>query len=254
MIAVALLFCSVFSHNAYALSKPSEKPRSSYNLGTAGVLKGRCVAVNLFCNTPGNSWTELEKSERIKQLNKACTFIEKQARTFGNDTEFVYNDSEKGMWAEVRFCSEITSGEDFEKALDGKIKCWSKYLIPYEKLYREYEADSVFIIVHFKELGNCYAISYDGEDIPEEALVIYRDSTEAELAHEILHLYGAHDFYRGAEYSDDVVKYLSGVYPSEIMLRPSWKIENNMISSLTAYHVGWLHDSEDADRYPQLGR
>ena len=112
------------------------------------------------------------------------------------------------------------------------------------------------MMIFFAGEGRSYAVTYDGEDIPQETAIIFDGADAAVYAHEILHVFGAHDYYEDAEYTADVVQYIKKKYPKEIMLSPQcteYGIDS-VISPVTAYHIGWLDSAKEAEEYEELKR
>lgn len=249
-------FSGIFgATSAYKLGDLGE-PRSSYMLGSAPEAKGRNVIVSLFVDTPLNTWTDKEMEDTLIPLKKACDYIEKSAERYDTDTEFIYDfKDEKDLKLRTRIYKKVSEDDAFTDFLDKRTAIWIKYHTDYDKLLKEYDADGVFMIIHFKEEGRSYAVCYDGEDNEDESLIVYADASPAEYAHEILHLYGAHDFYKDAEYTDDVVKYIEKNYPKDIMLSLGSEGRiNRDIGPITAYHLGWIEEPKEVGLFEQLRR
>ena len=74
-------------------------------------------------------------------------------------------------------------------------------------------------------------------------------------------MFGAHDLYRDAEYPPKITDYIQRVYPLEIMRtvidgngKRHEKDIVNIVSPVTAYHLGWIDEIEEIDEFPQLKR
>ena len=270
LLLAVLISCSMYndcvaaendisSENTWTLGDLGH-PRSSFALGSARHLEGKNVVVSLFANSPDSKWDDDEKERMLKQLKTACEYIEDTASSYGKHVEMIYD------WSEEDKADLIESGYVFwrisstpmnkqEAHLDAKISTWLNNYVDYEALLKEYDADNIFLIVYLDTGGRPYAITYDGIDNPSESLIMYSGQNPAAVAHEILHLYGAHDFYEGAEYTDDAVRYLTEKYPNDIMLRTDGGSEiPNEVGELTAYHLGWVDRIEDVSKYRQLSR
>ena len=77
----------------------------------------------------------------------------------------------------------------------------------------------------------------------------------AVYAHEILHIFGAHDLYRGEEYSRAVTDYIAANYPDEIMRSVAGEGRiSEQISRITAYHLGWIDEIPETESFPELIR
>lgn len=254
------------------LCKPGDlgEPRSSFELGSASNIDGSNVIISVFVDTPSRKWSEKEKERSLEYLSGACDYISSECDKYGASPDFIYDWKED---AKLLYNAKILrepGGDEFEEYLDKHIAVWVKYLLcthfenthndhfltGYDRFKDKYEADNIFLICFFNMDGRAYAICYDGIDSPNESLVAYRNSNEATLAHEILHLFGTHDFYEGAEYTSDAVKYIMGKYPNDIMLKTTMnndKIKESL-GELSAYHLGLLDSVEDIEVFPQLLR
>lgn len=240
----------------------ADRPRSSYGLGSARYLEGRNLLYSLFVDTPGSSWDNEEKEDALWNLNKAAIYIEETAQEYGQETELVCdwleNENLTGR-ASVDF--EIADDKDFTDQLDKEIGGWVKSLVDYEGLTEEYDAEGIALLVFVNNPGTSYAIVYDGTDNPKESAVFFAGEPPAVYAHEVLHLFGAHDLYPDAEYSKEITDYVREIYPTEIMRTVTgWAGEVfeetivNTVSPVTAYHLGWIDEIEETDKFPQLKR
>ena len=241
-------------------------PRSSYGLGSASFLEGRNILVSLFVTTPESGWTDREQEETLAKLGIAVDYIEEQARQYGVSTEVVYDwSSQHSLKAETETDFSISEDVDFVDRLDEEIARWFDEKISYEKLLETYEAEGIATCVFVNNPGVSYAIVYDGTDNTKESLILFtgdyynpgKAETASAYAHEILHVFGAHDLYEGAEFTEEVTDYVADTYPNEIMFTVSGT-ENGritqMVSPITAYHLGWISYTEEIDRFPQLIR
>ena len=244
------------AENVMAAPGDIGEPLSSYNLGYAKTLEGKCVIVSLYVNTPTKIWTADDISESRLKLKSACEYLENSAKAYDKNVEFIYDFDEISTLKYRLWVSYEASDEAFEDKTDNRIRFFVRRATDYEALLAKYEADNVLTLIYFKDSGRPYAITYDGEDIPEETAVLYGDASATEYAHEILHLFGAHDYYSGAEYTSAVTDYIDSICPDEIMLNTD---EDNgrikaVISDVTAYHIGWTDELNILGSYPELAR
>lgn len=231
------------------------KPSSSYNLGSAKILAGKNVIISLFVDTPGKRWTYKRRQEELKKLSRACDYLTNKGSEYSQDIEFVYDWNTDFSLLKSSNMKLAADNTGFEDEIDKEFDVLTKSKIDYDALLRKYSADNVFTIIFLDFDGRSYAICYDGEDNPKESVVIFKDTNEATYAHEILHLYGAHDYYSGAEYSNDATRELKKRFPKDIMLTTFLgNIKNNTISDLTAYHIGWTDSAEIVTRFDELRR
>lgn len=236
------------------------EPRSSYDLGSAGILEGRNVIVTFFVDTPNSSWNRKAIDSILPKLDTACKYLCDAAAGYGVDAEFIYdwNDSDNYRYlyhrSRIPFVTE--DSEEFDEQMKPYVAKWVSYLPSYESILEEYDADNVFMMIFFNENGRSVAVCYDGIDSEDESLHTFSKVDAGTYAHEILHLYGAHDYYEGAEYTKDVVSYIKKAYPNEIMLNPTTRNGRitSVVSDLTAYHLGWIDNVDEITKYPQLVR
>lgn len=237
-------------------------PRSSYKLGSAKYLEGTNLIYSIFVDTPDAKWTPEAKQDVLGKLKIAEEYIETSARDYRKKVDLVLDFEENtDLTGNGKIFFSVKDGKDYEERLDKEIAKWLTYKVSYEDLMEKYEAKGIAMIVFVNHKGSPYAICYDGVDNPSESLVMFADEAPSTYAHEILHLFGAHDLYEDAEYTADVCEYIRTAYPMEIMytIRDSKGKENdsvieNMISPVTAYHLGWVSYTEEIDVFPQLKR
>ncbi len=252
------------SEEPLATPEPGElgNPRSSYKLGSAKSLEGKNLIYSLFVDTPDAKWTDRDKKKALQNLEIAKEYIETEAKSYRKKVDLVVDFEEnEDLTGSARINFSLKDGEDYEEALDEEIAAWFDEQIDYEALCKEYKAKGIATIVFVNHKGSTYAICYDGIDNPKESLVMFAGEVPAVYAHEILHLFGAHDLYEDAEYTEEVCEYVKKAYPDEIMYTVTDKngrlndseIQNEL-SPITAYHLGWANYIEEIDVFPQLKR
>ena len=240
-------------------------PRSSYGLGSATYLRGRNVLISLFVTTPESSFSDNEKAAALEKVGTAVSYLEKQAASYGVEAEFVYDFAEHpDLVLEVQTDFAINEEEDFVDRLDEEIALWKEELVSYEKVKASYEADGIAMLIYVNNPGISYAIVYDGTDSQQETVILFtqdyyrpgKAEAATVYAHEILHLFGAHDLYEEAEFTREVPEYVALTYPEEIMytVEESGGKITAEISEITAYHLGWIEEAEAVKMFPQLER
>lgn len=252
------------SEEPSATPEPGElgNPRSSYKLGSAKNLEGKNLIYSLFVDTPDAKWTDRDKKKALKNLEIAKEYIETEAKSYHKKVDLIVDFEEnEDLTGSARINFSLKDGEDYEEALDEEIAAWLDEQIDYEALTKEYKAKGIATIVFVNHKGSTYAICYDGVDNPQESLVMFAGEVPAVYAHEILHLFGAHDLYEDAEYTEEVCEYVKKAYPDEIMYTvkdENGRLNNseiqNELSPITAYHLGWVNYIEEIDVFPQLKR
>ena len=240
-------------------------PRSSYGLGSASYLRGRNVLVSLFVTTPESGFTKEEQEEALAKVEKAVTYIEAQAAAYGVETEFIYDFSEyQDLKLEAEADFVINEDVDFIDRLDEEIARWKQEKISYDEVLQKYEADGIAMLIFVNNPGISYAIVYDGTDSDKETVILFTEDyykpgceeTATAYAHEILHVFGAHDLYEDAEFTKEVSDYIALTYPDEIMytVNESGGEITAQLSGVTAYHLGWIDEVGELEQFPQLAR
>lgn len=241
-------------------------PRSSFGLGSAPFLNGKNVLVSLFVTTPESGWTEEEKVKMLGKMKIAADYIESQALAYGVDTELIYDwTDESSLLVEAETDFLINEDTDFMDRLDEEIVRWLDEKISYESLLKQYEALGIATCIFVNNPGISYAIVYDGTDNEQETIILFsgdyyrkgKEETPAVYAHEILHVFGAHDLYEDAEFTKDATDYIADIYPNELMYTVSGSGQkgiDKILSPVTAYHLGWIDYTEEIDLFPQLDR
>ncbi len=240
-------------------------PRSSYGLGSAPYLRGKNVLVSLFVTTPESGFTEEEQNEALVKVEKAVTYIEEQAIVYGVEAEFIYDFSEhQDLKLEAEADFVINEDVDFIDRLDEEIARWKQEKISYDEVLQKYDADGIAMLIFVNNPGISYAIVYDGTDSEQETVVLFTEDyykpgyeeTATAYVHEILHVFGAHDLYEDAEFTEEVSGYIALTYPDEIMytVAESDGQITAQISEITAYHLGWVDEVKELEQFPQLVR
>lgn len=258
-------------------SKPAEieeetlgNPRSSFGLGSASYLKGKNILVSIFVDTPDSSWEETEKEAVLEKIAVAAAYIEDRAEQYQVEASLLYDWTQyKDLKKKAKTDFSIREDTDFIDRLDEEISLWFETKINYEELLEKYRAQGIATLVFVNNPGISYAIVYDGTDNIKESIILFsrdyynpgRLETATVYAHEILHVFGAHDLYEEAEFTDEVADYVRKTYPNEIMYSVTENGQgaynstiNHILSPITAYHLGWIDEAEEISEFPQLSR
>lgn len=239
-------------------SRPADYTASSYNLGSASQLEGKQILVSVFLEDADSGFTEEEKQVALDKLAAAASYIEDTAVSYEKEVNFIYAEDSLSDLVMDETVDYSVSGKDdnYYDDLDASIAQWFNSDINYEQLKKQYGADGIATLVFVNNKGTSYAIVYDGEDNVKESMILFQDSATV-YAHEILHVYGAHDLYKGAEYPEEVTSYLESVYPEDIMVSVDAKSQYEIkqkVTAVTAYELGWIDFLTELNNYPQLTR
>lgn len=271
ILSLALVSALFFLSSCKPQQTPPEKPVA--NLGSAKILDGKTVVVSIFANDYVCEW-DFTKEEDIKTRERAVSnitaaldYITAESHKWGKNAEFIHNWEENpDLFAQRNLPIEASNFEFYSTKY---IKMTLENTFDSDALLEKYDADNIFYLFIFNtppdHLGSPYAVNsivYDTHTI--ESCVINltfeeMEITATEIAHEILHLFGAIDCYqpdRDFGVTEEYVEYCRENHPNEIMFVTQDGIgtfENNKITAelgeITAYYVGWTDYSEEADRF-----
>ncbi len=242
--------------------------------GTAYKPEGKTICVSLFVDLDDHKWQEND-NEKIEKcydnLGMATAWITEQAEKYGKNAEFICD------WKKYpELYQKVGSvGKDYGFRLrenDGYNLLWDHLNnnVPSAELLEKFDADNIIYITYFNLAGgdsmpafakDCYfdpEFSYEMICMPQS----YRgcEETATTMAHEILHLFGAPDWYKGGDdpifygVGRECIDYMSENYPNDIMVRsadykngkPFYGDVNGEISEMTAYYVGLIDEAPSA--------
>ncbi len=230
------------------------KLRVDYDLGTCRDLSGNVSVILFYMDDFESSWTADEITNFTNnEVKPGLAFLEKEAKLYGveldlnikqsyssifYDDEVILSTKETGL-ATIDVLSQAAHGlhysSDEEMIADFKT---------------QYGTEIVCFTI-FNKNGTAYAINpHRGETMRiEEHCIIFaydlnsnRDdpigSQSSIVAHEMLHLFGAEDFYATTNRKNLAKKY----YPADIMLGANYYIITNNIDDATAFYIGWIDE------------
>lgn len=230
-----------------------EEYRPCYLLGNCKRLKGNPLVVLLFVDDDDSSWSASEVTEYINNyVDEGLKYLEDKAKEWNVDLKFsvkAYSTplSDYTLKYEGSVTQNLKITGSTKDILDqmahdmGYSSNWELY----SKFKTEHGAnDDVIFLTFLNKPGTSYArhVNSTGRTSYTEHGVIFSDYLEggsfgckaSTVAHELLHLFGAEDFY--AEHRK-MLAYQ--IYPKDIMLWMPTEVYENEIGAFTAYTVGW---------------
>jgi len=255
---------------------------SDYPHGTADKLEGKTVVVSIFLNDNTTSWDfdSAKDQEMVQTLSKnmklGMDWIVEQGKRYGKEIEFIYDwDADEELFYYLDLDCDFSSGEsqiaEVKTMLDENFKEVSN------KLLDKYGAENIIYALYLNEDENtnmtCHAMPFYGTDygydMPYEPVCLTNyvygaAQGPATYAHEILHIFGAPDYYTEDEtggvfgITQDFVEYCQNCdMVNEIMFStydpytntiPKDKVTNDL-TDLTAYYVGWIDEAPLVDEF-----
>ncbi len=238
--------------------EPIDQWREYYNNGTCKSLKGNVSVLLFYVNDFESSWTDEETDRFTKnEVEPALLFLEKEAEKYGVELNLTVEKAYSG----IRYDKEVVTSVEKAGFATADVLWYSAVKINYKSssemvnaLRKEYKTDDIVCLTIFNKGGTSYAVNPKrGSDIrvDEHSIVFVRSlyatqngpsgSQASTIAHEMLHLFGAEDFYITTSRKRLTTKH----YPKDIMLSVKSDVNDNEISSATAFFVGWTDSVPD---------
>lgn len=235
--------------------------REDHGIGTCKTLEGDVAVVLFYINDFESEWTDEEISRfTAKEVQPGLRFLEQEAKLRGIELNLTVEECHSSIYYDD---TVITSVENtgfasadvlWQAAVQINYPSSSKMI---EALRKEYNTEEIVCITVFNKGGTSYALNPKKDadiKIDEHCIVFARElysvqngpdgSQSAVVAHEMLHLYGAEDFY-----AIPSRKSLAELYfPDDIMLSAAYDIGTNVIGDATAFYIGWTDTVPDVLR------
>ena len=237
--------------------------------GSAKRLEGKSLLVSIFVTLDDYGWSDGEIVSAKEKLKIANEYICDKGIEYGKDVKFIYDFEahpdlrydirfEKNFFEEPDHDNQLTKEESHEYTMTYEtLNRFIEENVPYQALADRYQTDSIVYVVHVNKHARSYAIPYRvGNNQYTEMAIVFNDSP-AVYAHEILHLFGAVDFYRIDEefyVSAEAVAYAKKNFLADIMVTNYGKDGEitNELTRLTALGLGWIDDVPELERFPEL--
>lgn len=228
--------------------------RPDYDLGTCRNLSGDVSVVLFFMDDFESEWFEHEITAFVEnEIKPGLAFLVQEAEKYGVELrlhirkkhfDLYYNDDvivsvkETGL-ATIDVLDQAARGLGYANEAE---------LI--DALKAEYQTEIVCLTA-FDKNGTAYAINPKrGADysVEEHCILFTNDlhptghepiGAQASIAaHEMLHLFGAEDFYATSGRKSLAQKY----FPNDLMLGANYDVSTNRIGGATAFYIGWTDE------------
>lgn len=216
LMALALLLIPAAS----AEFMPDHPLLADVQAGPCKSLTGQVQVVVLIVSTPGSPWTQEEVTSIRQQVQSASRMLRSEAAVYGASLSISY-----------RFHQvSASSGPDMhnsEEWLDGVLR---KVDGISGRINASAWADTP-LLVYVSEAGRAFAHCQSNDSYAEYA-VLYRGDGSGVIRHEMLHLFGAQDYY----VEETIAAAAGRLFPTSIMLHSDY---SGTVDPLTAYVIGW---------------
>lgn len=231
---------------------PVQWERPWYDLGSCAQLEGNVLFMCIFMNDNESSWTYTEMDEFLNEKAvPAMQWIVDMASYYEADLTCTV-----AYYTEPVYCSG--SYGDFNAGTNPYILYDASDALGYGSLddmqmhLKElYGVEQVAFMVCIDKPGRCYASIDQSNDnyYHTEYCVLFDDAAEfnglyyacypSTVAHELIHLFGAEDFYADGSLRNGRAALADEWFYNGIMLRTYTDISYNWVDPVTAYAIGW---------------
>ena len=228
--------------------------REDYDLGTCRKLEGNVSVILFYIDDFESRWTEAEIDRFTKnEVMPGLAFLEQEAKKYGIELNLTVQKSYSGIYYDDEVITSVknmglaSADVLWQAALQTNYSSTEKMIHAFR---HQYHTEEVVCFTLFNKAGTSYALNPKKGStvkIDEHCIVFARDLTATQngpdgyqasvVAHEMLHLFGAEDFYASASR-----KSLAKIhYPDDIMLSAAYDIDKNTVDAATAFYIGWIH-------------
>lgn len=243
LLSISVFWSLMFKKEKLESSLNSMMPFSIYNMnhGSAKTLTGSVVILHLFVDGEKRRWSAKKKKKANKQVEQSTLWISEEAKRFDVDLTFKHKVLED---VEFKYLGVIPESKNLYQDLNKFREEIEGVLNPIDPAeLAGGDADNVCLMVHVPTKIRSYAVSSAvgaGDDacIPEYC-VLAANARPSTYAHELLHLFGADDYYyeSSSKINDIKAEFItrSIMFSGGVM-----SIERLVLDDLTAQNVGWV--------------
>ena len=202
------------------------------NLGSSKRLTGDVALVVVMVDDDGSTWTDKDIKEFKKDQERQVKELMTQAKEYGVDLDVELSFTQ----CTVTGTFDRTDYSWWVSRAVGQTEYQYHYNMP-KKIKEKFDCDEVAIVFATNRSGRSFAIQAMDDYVYDlEYVILYKNDSDYALNHELLHLFGAQDFY----YPKDVYNAATKYFPDSIMLN-----SENQVDDFTAYLVGWTDELTD---------
>lgn len=201
--------------------------------GNCKTLEGDVAITVLFMDDWESSWTQEKKDEFLSAVYDTCWDLTYEAANWGKEVNFT-------VFSTQGYAEEIVEPQLAYLSFPQHVASagYSNYMPDFvDALQAQTYTEKVPVIVAFNKTGRSYACP-DANDYDTVEKCYIFDDTSA-LKHELLHLFGAADFYY-----HDYLDWSVGEYLGDSIMASSSEAFSP-VDDMTAYLIGWTDTLTD---------
>lgn len=237
--------------------------RKEYNIGSCNNMKESLCYYIVFIDDNESNWSEKDKTEFVEnKFVPSINYLSQQSSSYNVtlNTNYVtckkptqYNGiiEVESVQNEVQYdiFTQVASSLGFESPKEMN-----------DSLKKELNVKQVAYLFAINKEGRSYKHSHSQTAIERKyefcvffsQSIGYTDSTcYSTIAHEILHLFGAEDYYDPYGDYPEREKLATKLYPNDIMFGTVKDVNQVNVGNYTAYSVGWLNELPDECDTPE---
>ena len=232
-----------------------DETRKSYNNGSCYDMTNDLCYLIIYLDDTESNWNESEKNNFMeKKFLVSLDYLSRKASDYSvtlstkytiypdNNTSVRFNGIiesdvvENGRQEDILNNLAISMGYSSPEEMDSSLKdnlgvSQLAYLLVANKNGRSYKYS--YVTTESRTIEFC--VFFD------DAITYYRDTCNPTVAHEILHLFGAEDYYDPYGKMPEREKLAKELYPNDIMLTLPKDVNDAEIGPYTAYCLGWTN-------------
>lgn len=237
-------------------AEPVDPYRPHYDVGTAGQLEGDPFFLCIFLDDNESRWTDSELQAFLQdKFHPGIDWLCQQASYWGVHLEYTAGYYCTDSTVTCRYNGLVG---DFNGNLNNDILEQAAASLGFtskEEMHLSMQEWSgkeqvAYVVIANKE-GRSYAMMdwyNDGYDVMEYCVLFAKpsyvgdlvyDCPPATVAHEVLHLFGAEDYYAEGTQNVQRSQLASSYFYNDLMLNIYYDISYNTVGAYTAYTVGW---------------
>ncbi len=231
-----------------------DETRKGYNYGSCYDMENDLCYYIVHLDDKESSWNEKDKNEFTeKKFSVSLDYLSRKASEYSTTLCTEYKKYPADNHTKVTYdgivdADVVTNGS--QEDILNQLASSMKYSSPEEMdsaLKKELNVKQIAYLFVLNKEGRSYKYSYATEDSKQiEFCIFFDDSIKFDestccstISHEILHLFGAEDFYDPYGEMPERQKLAESLYPNDIMFALKNNVNDAQIGAYTAYSVGW---------------
>jgi hypothetical protein len=225
---------------------------SLWKSGSADSLDGRILTFTCFVSAKNDAWMNSEKDSIEGLISEAQIWLVKQATkndvtlSFKNNSEELVDDR---IYANIiRNQNDLIERSKILFQIQHELGFTRKFSI-LDYMFDSTSCNKLNLLVFVKSQGTSYSLPFrigmnKAKNFVEGSILFSQFESGKKLisstiAHEMLHLYGAWDFYETFAQTKDRQVKANELFPNSIMLHTYTNINDNDVDELTSWLIGW---------------